>query len=214
MIDAAMAERVIVVNRKEKLGWAARLYLPTMLRGLAVTARHFTRNLRGLVTGKGRRPFVVQYPEERLDYPDAFRGMPVLVAREDGSPRCVSCGLCAIACPTSCIEIEPTSIPIPGDGLHPVSPSVDAEDDAVLEQCPPERFDIDMSRCIFCGVCEEVCPEVAIVMSGLVELAAAERDALRYDLDALLVPADFVSRRLNFLQREPASGDPGRRGGG
>jgi NADH-quinone oxidoreductase subunit I len=28
----------------------------------------------------------------------------------------------------------------------------------------PEEFDIDMIRCIFCGMCEEVCPEQAIFL--------------------------------------------------
>ena len=29
----------------------------------------------------------------------------------------------------------------------------------------PEVFDINMLRCIFCGLCEEACPEEAIFMS-------------------------------------------------
>ena len=28
----------------------------------------------------------------------------------------------------------------------------------------PDEFDIDMIRCIFCGMCEEVCPEQAIFL--------------------------------------------------
>ncbi|HET9367334.1 MAG TPA: 4Fe-4S binding protein, partial [Candidatus Udaeobacter sp.] len=28
----------------------------------------------------------------------------------------------------------------------------------------PEAFDIDMIRCIYCGMCEEVCPEQAIFL--------------------------------------------------
>ena len=35
----------------------------------------------------------------------------------------------------------------------------------------PEVFDIDMSRCMFCGLCEEACPEEAIVMSQRVAIA-------------------------------------------
>ena len=99
-----MPGQVIEVRRKEKLGWLERLYVPMLVKGLSVTARHFFRNLRGFATGK-RTDFVVQYPEEQVDYPDAFRGMPVLVALDDGRPRCVACGLCEFACPTKCIEI-------------------------------------------------------------------------------------------------------------
>ena len=28
----------------------------------------------------------------------------------------------------------------------------------------PQEFDIDMIRCIYCGMCEEVCPEQAIYL--------------------------------------------------
>ena len=32
----------------------------------------------------------------------------------------------------------------------------------------PKAFDIDMIRCIYCGLCEEVCPEEAIfLLEGL-----------------------------------------------
>ena len=34
----------------------------------------------------------------------------------------------------------------------------------------PVKFEINMLRCIFCGFCEEVCPEEAIVMSKDYEL--------------------------------------------
>ena len=179
-----MAARVVQVKREEKLGWAERSYLPMIARGLAVTARHFFRNLRGFVTGRNRSDFVVQYPEERVDYPDAFRGMPVLVALDDGAPRCVACGLCEFACPTDCIAIVPGEL-----------------EDAAIER-HPEVFDIDMSRCMFCGLCEEACPEEAIVMSRHVELATFERGAMMYHRDDLLVPVAQVDRRLAFLRRE------------
>ncbi len=174
---------VIVVERREGLGLAERLYLPMLARGLWVSARHFFRNLRGFVTGKNRRDFVVQYPEERVDYADAFRGVPVLVEREEGGPRCVACGLCELACPTCCIRIEAGELPDASGERHPV------------------RFDLDLARCMFCGLCEEVCPVEAIVMSRSVEMAAFDRASLLFDKRALLVPAALVKRRLDFLSK-------------
>jgi NADH-quinone oxidoreductase subunit I len=173
---------VIQVRRKQKLGPLERLYVPMLVRGLVVSARHFFRNLRGFVTGRRRSDFVVQYPEERVDYPDAFRGMPVLVAQPDGSPRCVACGLCEYACPPRCIRI------VPGEAHA-----------AAIER-RPERFDIDMSRCMFCGLCEDACPEEAIVMSRHVELAGFDRASLQYDMKSLLVPAEQLQRRIDFLR--------------
>jgi NADH-quinone oxidoreductase subunit I len=180
----AVPGKVIKVKRREKLGWLERLYVPTIAKGLAVTAGHFFRNLRGLITGKNRTDFVVQYPEERVDYPDAFRGMPVLVQLENGQPRCVACGLCEFACPTDCISIVPGEI-----------------EGARIERYP-EAFDIDMSRCMFCGLCEEACPEEAIVMSREVEISAFDRRTLVYHKQQLLVPEKDLERRLGFLRSE------------
>jgi len=177
-----MPGNVIKVKRREKLGILERLYLPMIVQGLVVTGGHFLRNLRGFVTGKNRTDFVVQYPEERVDYPDAFRGMPVLVELPNGQPRCVACGLCEFACPTDCISIIPGEL-----------------EGARIERYP-ETFEIDMARCMFCGLCEEACPEEAIVMSRHVELADYERKALVFGKSQLLVPASLLERRLKFIR--------------
>ena len=179
-----MPGRVIQVDRRERMGWLERLYVPMIAVGLVVTARHFFRNLRGFVTGKNRTDFVVQYPEERVDFPDAFRGMPVLVQLENGQPKCVACGLCEFACPTDCISIVPGEIAGARIERYPVA------------------FDIDMSRCMFCGLCEEACPEEAIVMSREVELATFDRESMVYDKEKLLVPEQLLKRRLDFLRAE------------
>jgi NADH-quinone oxidoreductase subunit I len=178
-----MAVRVVKVKRQEKLGWIERLYVPMIVKGLWVTSAHFFRNLAGFVTGK-RKDFVVQYPEERVDYPDAFRGMPVLVQLDNGQPRCVACGLCEFACPTDCITIVPGELQ--GAGIERY----------------PEQFDIDMSRCMFCGLCEEACPEEAIVMSREVEISAFRREDTLFRKDQLLVPETDLKRRLEFLRAE------------
>jgi NADH-quinone oxidoreductase subunit I len=178
-----MPGRVITVERRAKLGWQERLYLPAIVRGLAVTAAHFFRNLFGYIRGR-KRTFVVQYPEERVDFPDAFRGMPVLVQLENGQPRCVACGLCEFACPTDCISIVPGEL-----------------EGAGIERYPLE-FDIDLSRCMFCGLCEEACPEEAIVMSREVELATFDRPSMIFHKEDLLVPEKLLERRLAFLRAE------------
>jgi len=179
-----MPGKVIQVKRAANLGLVERLYLPAIVQGLFVTGGHFFRNLRGFVTGKNRRDFVVQYPEERIDPPDAFRGMPVLVQLENGEPRCVACGLCEFACPTDCIDIVPAELA----GAH-------------VERFP-ETFEIDMSRCMFCGLCEEACPEEAIVMSREIEIASYDRASLVFGKSELLVPEALLERRLAFLRAE------------
>ena len=179
-----MSVRVVKVRREENLGLLERLYVPMIVKGLAVTSRHFFRNLRGFVTGKNRSDFVVQYPEERVDYPDAFRGMPVLVQLDDGNPKCVACGLCEFACPTDCISIVPGEL----EGSR-------------IERYP-EAFSIDLARCMFCGLCEEACPEEAIVMSREVELCTFDRPGMLFEKEQLLVPEALLERRLGFLRGE------------
>ena len=73
--------------------------------------------------------------------------------------------------------------------------------DARIERYP-EAFDIDMSRCMFCGLCEEACPEEAIVLSREVELAGYERGAMLYEKEQLLVPEALLERRIEFLRGE------------
>jgi len=179
-----MPGKVIKVKRHEKLGFSERLYLPAIVRALGITSRHFFRNLRGFITGKNRTDFVVQYPEERIDYPDAFRGMPVLVELDNGEPRCVACGLCEFACPTDCISI------------------VSGEIEGARIERYPEVFEIDMSRCMFCGLCEEACPEEAIVMSREVEIGSYDRESMIFEKQQLLVPESLLKRRLDFLRGE------------
>ena len=179
-----MPGKVVKVRRRERLGWAERLYLPMIFVGLRITAQHFFKNLWGYIKGR-KTTFVVQYPEERLDYADAFRGYPVLVALDSGKPKCVACGLCEFACPTDCISILP------------------GETEEAIERFP-EVFDIDMSRCMFCGLCEEACPEEAIVMSRDVELATLDRDSMMHHKEDLLRSEVDLKRRLEFIRQEYA----------
>jgi NADH-quinone oxidoreductase subunit I len=176
-----MATRVITVARPRPLygGWV--FGARALLQGLRVTTRHFVRNLWGFIR---RKPtvFTVQYPEERLPLPNAFRGMPVLVQMDNGKERCVACGLCEWACPTDCITIFP------------------AETDDEIERYP-KVFDIEMSRCMYCGLCEEACPEEAIVMSQRIEIGAFSRRGTLWHKDDLLIPVSRLDKRLHHVRR-------------
>ena len=144
------------MKRKEEMTWWERLYIPEVLRGLAVTTYHFGRNLtlhilHSLgVAKETRAAYSTQYPEERKQYPDTYRGSHRLTLKDDGSVRCTACFLCATACPANCIHIEA--------GEHP---------DQTVEKYPV-RYEIDTLRCIYCGMCVEACPCDAIRMDTYV----------------------------------------------
>ncbi len=143
-------------QKPPRLSLAERLYLPEVVRGVAVTAGHFARNmalhtLHVFGLAKDRKASVtVQYPEERKVYPDGYRGSHRLTLKPDDSVRCTSCFLCATACPAKCIHIEA--------GEHP---------DPQVEKFPL-RYEIDTLQCIYCGMCVEACPCDAIRMDTYV----------------------------------------------
>lgn len=174
------------VNRSITMTWWERIYLPEIFRGMSVTARHFFTNFAGFIPplfskDKKRTIFTVYYPDEKKEFPPAYRGRPVLVVDDNGVERCVACGLCEIICPALCIEIQP------------------AETELEKERYP-ESFSIDMARCIFCGLCEEACPEEAIVMSDECEIADLDRNNMLYGKDRLLVSAKKLQKRLNYIK--------------
>ena len=161
---------MVIIKRKDISLWE-KLYVGAVAKGLVFTFKNLFR-----------RKFTRSYPEEKLpDFPE-LKGRPVLVARKDGKPRCVACGLCEFVCPPKAIYIVPHEI------------------DDEIERAP-KTFDIDMTRCIMCGMCEEACPHEAIVMSKEIEIAAESREALNYDLDRLLVSEEQVKERLRFIRK-------------
>ena len=151
----------LVLPRPELSFWE-KLYLPSILGGMKITLGHMLRTLRRMLCPrKGATPpallemsatglMTMQYPEEQWPMPEGYRGAPVLVMDESGREKCVSCQLCEFVCPPRAIRITPGSIP-------------GADRNANVEKRPRE-FDIDMLRCIYCGMCEEVRPEEAIFL--------------------------------------------------
>jgi NADH-quinone oxidoreductase subunit I len=58
------------------------------------------------------------------------------------------------------------------------------------------RYDIDMTKCIYCGLCQEACPVDAIVEGPNFEFSTETREELIYDKDKLLANGDRWERAI------------------
>ena len=81
-----------------------------------------------------------------------LRSRGVIALHEDS---CTSCMLCARECPDWCIVIASHKQTLP-----PLSERGRPRSTNVLD-----RFDIDFSLCMYCGICVEVCPFDALFWS-------------------------------------------------
>ncbi|HEY5614911.1 MAG TPA: NADH-quinone oxidoreductase subunit NuoI [Bacteroidota bacterium] len=164
-----MAKTRKIIRTKDLTFWQ-KIYIPEILKGLRITLSHIFK-----------KKSTYMYPEERFKPPASFRGRPVLV-EENGTERCVACGLCSRVCPALAIEVQ-------------------ASETELEKERYPVKFEINMVRCIYCGFCEEVCPEEAIVMSQDYELVFNNQEEAVFGKDKLLTPAVELHDRLEFLRQ-------------
>jgi NADH-quinone oxidoreductase subunit I len=151
-----VATRVVTVDRNTRPG------IGPILLGMALTFKNMWQ------TVVGRRAATVQFPEQKRSTSSRYRGLHLLTVREDDTPKCVACYMCATACPAECIYIE--------SGERP---------EKTIEKYPT-RFEIDLLRCVYCGFCVDACPEEAIMMSRENDLVGTSRADLVIDRDHLI----------------------------
>jgi NADH-quinone oxidoreductase subunit I len=171
------AKTVNVADRAKRESSVVKEMLGPLV-GMGLTFTRMVENVTGKVDP------TISYPEERRAYSDRYRGAHILTAREDGSPRCVACYMCATACPADCIYIEA--------GEHA---------DPLIEKFPT-RFEIDMLRCVFCGFCVDACPEEAIIMSRETEICAYTREETLWDIKTLMERPELPEFGLGYRPNE------------
>jgi NADH-quinone oxidoreductase subunit I len=157
-----VATRVITVDRSQRAG------VGPILLGHWITLQNLLKTL------FGGQASTIQFPEQKRPHSERYRGIHVLTAREDGSPKCVACYMCATVCPAECIYIE--------SGERP---------EKTIEKYPT-RFEIDLLRCVYCGFCVDACPEEAILMSRQNDLVGTSRAELIIDRDRLMARGELV----------------------
>jgi|YNPNPStandDraft_1061719.scaffolds.fasta_scaffold09030_4 NADH-quinone oxidoreductase subunit I len=135
-------------------GFLAALVPVDLFQGLAVTGKYLLR-----------KKVTIQYPEERREPADRFRGMFGF-----SEERCIVCYSCSKACPIGIIHIEDHTEELEVDGKKRKKKVLD-------------RYDIDLKRCMFCGLCEEACPTEPVAIwltTKTYETVAYERNERLY----------------------------------
>ncbi|MDX2268583.1 MAG: NADH-quinone oxidoreductase subunit I [Bryobacter sp.] len=128
-----------------------------LLGGLAVTFK--TQPTANVVTE--------QYPKERPQVAERYRGAPRLnIHPENGETLCIGCDLCAKACPENLIVV--------GTVRNKETRRLDLT-----------TFTYDLSRCMFCGMCEDACPVDALELTQDFEMASYTREGLIWDRQML-----------------------------
>jgi NADH-quinone oxidoreductase subunit I len=135
-------------------------------------------------------------PEEAADLPPRSRGVIALLEE-----NCTVCMLCARECPDWCIFIESHKETVPTAGRPRVRNVLD-------------RFAIDFSLCMYCGICVEACPYDALFWSAEfgypetgIEGLTHERERLRDWMWTVPPPPAHDPRAP--LPREAELADPG-----
>ena len=126
-------------------------------------------------TAKGlRKPVTQQYPTVPTPVQPRFMGFPALTwDAQVEEPFCTGCMICIRNCPTQCMSASMMDNPLNAEGKSHRRKIID-------------YFEINLNRCILCGICVEVCNFDAIVMSHEHEMSTYERNGDRVDLSSLL----------------------------
>ena len=106
----------------------------------------------------------VQFPAVQRPRAERYRASFALLHDEQGDELCIGCPFCEIICPSRVILVKPA-----GKRESKVTGK---------KRGYADDFTLDMSACIFCELCVQVCPTDAIVMTREQDQPAFGREDL------------------------------------
>ena len=130
----------------------------------------------------------IQYPDVKLKLPERARNR-LYVNMDD----CIGCFQCDMACPVDCFNIE-TIKALPTDDLGVTSTGQ-------KKKLWVTKFDIDIAKCCYCGLCVYPCPTECIKMTDVYEFAEFNRDNLVYNY-ITLTPSEVEKVKATAAEYE------------
>jgi|UniRef100_Q3ASW3 NADH-quinone oxidoreductase subunit I len=150
----------------------------TIASGMAITLKHFFnavhrkgdaglddvdyfKQVDGLVT--------LQYPHEVIPTPQHGR-----YRLYNNIEDCIGCGQCVRACPITCITMETIKV-LPEDLA-----SCGKTSDGQQKKFWIPVFDIDVAKCMTCGICTTVCPTECLYHTPVSDFSEFDRNSMMY----------------------------------
>ncbi|PLX24751.1 MAG: NADPH-quinone oxidoreductase [Ignavibacteria bacterium] len=151
--------------------------IATAMVGMKITWGHlFTKSV------------TIQYPDVKHDIPERVRNR-LYVNMDD----CIGCDQCAKVCPVNCITIE-TAKSLPTEDLGETSTGN-------KKKLWVTKFDIDIGKCCYCGLCVFPCPTYCIFMTDVFEFSEYKREDLIYKF-ATLTEEEAAEKTANAVRQK------------
>ncbi|MBF0586654.1 4Fe-4S binding protein [Prosthecochloris sp. N3] len=183
----------------------------TILTGMGITLRHFFNAVRrkgdagiddsgyfgqvdGLVT--------LQYPKEAFPTPEQGR-----YRLYNNIDDCIGCGQCVRACPIECITME--TIKVTKDDLELCGKTSGGQQKRFWVPV----FDIDVAKCMTCGICVSVCPTECLVHTPVSDFSEFNREHMIYHFGNLSELEAEAKRRKLAEEKKAAQAKKAAAGG-
>ncbi|MDD8018118.1 MAG: NADH-quinone oxidoreductase subunit I [Bacteroidota bacterium] len=170
---------------------------------MAAVALYFSdiyRSLRSIVIGMGVTINQMFQPVVTLQYPIEKKAMPERVRNRlyMNFDDCIGCELCANACPVDCIDIEVMKAP--------ATENLGVTSTGQKKRIYVTKFDIDIAKCCYCGLCVYPCPTECLKMTDVYEFSEFDRHNLIYNFSTM-TPSEIETAKgkIKVFEEEQAA---------